>query len=142
MTPLPRLACAALGFALASLAPAAADTPPAPGLTGAWVAQEVVGERMVYHIPPTLVFTDATHLSGDTQCSSYSARYDRYGEQGLSIRALIRPHHACADAVSQARANRYFNALEDVNRMELRSDGALVLRTPIHGSITFRRAAE
>lgn len=140
MTLLPRFACAALGLALASLATAAADAPPAPGLTGAWVAEEIVGERMYHHIPPTLVFTDATHLGGDTQCSSYSARYDRYGEQGLSIRALIRPHHACADPDSQARANRYFNALEEVNRMELRSDGALILRTPIRGSITFRRA--
>lgn len=97
---------------------------------------------MVYrqHAPPTLVFTDATHLGGETQCSSYSARYDRYGERGLSIRSIVRPRHACADVAAQDRADRYFNALEEVNRMDLREDGALILRTPSRGSITFRRA--
>ena len=139
-----RLASAAALLALMSLAPAVAE-PPAPSeLSGSWVAVEVVGDRIVYrqHTPPTLVFTDATHLAGETQCSSYAARYDRYGERGLSIRSIIRPRHACADAASQDRADRYFNALEDVNTMELREDGALILRTPSRGSITFRRAEQ
>ena len=68
------------------------------------------------------------------------SRYDRYGERGLSIRSLIRSRHGCADAVAQVRADRYFNALEEVTTMALREDGALILRTPASGSITFRRA--
>ena len=138
MTLLLRGAFTAALFALA--VPAAAD-PPAPAeLTGTWVAQEVVGDRLHQHTPPTLTFSDATHLSGQTQCSAYAARYDRYGERGLSIRSLIRPRNGCADAVAQVRADRYFNALEEVTTMALREDGALILRTPASGSITFRRA--
>ena len=131
-------AFAAALFALS--VPAAADPPAPTELRGTWVAQEVVGDRLHQHTPPTLTFSDATRLSGQTQCSAYAARYDRYGERGLSIRSLIRPRHACADAVAQARIDRYFNTLEDVTTMALRADGALVLRTPASGSITFRRA--
>lgn len=138
MTLLHRGAFAAALFALA--VPAAADPPAPTELAGMWVAQEVVGDRLHQHTPPTLTFSDATRLSGQTQCSAYAARYDRYGERGLSIRSLIRPRHACADAVAQARIDRYFNTLEDVTTMALREDGALVLRTPASGSITFRRA--
>jgi heat shock protein HslJ len=137
---MPRAACAAALFAMAVAATAAADPPATPDLAGAWVAQEIIGDRIYQYTPPTLVFSDATHLSGDTQCSAYAARYDRYGERGLSIRSLVRPRHGCADAAAQARADRYFAALEEVNRMELREDGALILRTPASGSITFRRA--
>ena len=138
MTLLHRGAFAAALFALS--VPAAADPPAPTELRGTWVAQEVVGDRLHQHTPPTLTFSDATRLSGQTQCSAYAARYDRYGERGLSIRSLIRPRHACADAVAQARIDRYFNTLEDVTTMALREDGALVLRTPASGSITFRRA--
>ena len=138
MTPLHRGAFAAALFALS--VPAAADPPAPTELAGTWVAQEVVGDRLHQHTPPTLTFSDATHLSGQTQCSAYAARYDRYGERGLSIRSLIRPRHACADAVAQARTDRYFNTLEEVTTIVLRQDGALVLRTPASGSITFRRA--
>jgi len=138
MTFLRGTACAVAFLALT--APAAADPPASPDLSGAWVAQEIVGDRIYQYTPPTLVFSDATHLSGETQCNSYSARYDLYGGRGLSIRSLIRPRHGCADGVAQARADRYFAALNAVTTMELREDGALILRTPASGAITFRRA--
>jgi len=103
---------------------------------GEWVADAINGDRLVENSRATLQFGTDGRVSGSSSCNTYSGQYTLTGE-GLKVSNPVATLKACAPLLMQQ--DKFMEILRRVERFEIDSDGALVLRAGEGHSIRARR---
>ncbi len=128
-------------FVLAACQTQTAEDPPVALAGTAWVAEQIVGERMNAGMTaPTLQFGEGRALRGETNCNRFTARYEPYGASGINVYSVVSGPAACTDSRAIARHNQFIDALDDARLVRLEADGRLVLTTDDHRAMIFQRA--
>jgi heat shock protein HslJ/uncharacterized lipoprotein YbaY len=98
-------------------------------LTGReWVVEDLDGRGIIDRSRMTLNFDENGQLSGRAGCNTYTGRYVLTGE-GLSVVDVAVTQKACAPSLIEQEA-RFLAVLAAVDRFEITTEGALVLRGP------------
>ncbi len=99
---------------------------PASLLTGdEWVVEDIGGGGVIDFARTSMMFTEDGKVSGSGACNRYGGTYALNGE-GLSFGPIAATKKGCPPAVMD-QENRFFAALESVDRFEIDETGALVL---------------
>ncbi|TXL78763.1 META domain-containing protein [Vineibacter terrae] len=104
-------------------APPQAATPPLKGTE--WVVEDIGGAGIIDRSRVTIRFGDDGRLGGRGGCNSYGAPY-ALTATGIKIGPGASTQMACAPALMQQEMT-FLRLLEQVQRFEIRPDGALVL---------------
>lgn len=91
-----------------------------------WVVEDIDGKGIIDRARLTLQFEDGGRITGLAGCNSYTGTFALSGE-GLRIQTPAVTRKACAPALMQ-QEQRFFDALQAVERFDIAADGALVLR--------------
>jgi heat shock protein HslJ len=114
------------------------DTTPSslPGDEGG--VEDLDGGGIIDRSRATLAFGTDGQVAGRGSCNTYTARHEANGD-AIRIADVASTARACAPSLMDQEA-RFYAALRDARRFQIRADGALVLHTDDRRSILARRA--
>jgi heat shock protein HslJ len=102
-----------------------------------WVVGTIDGTAVARGARVTLLFGDDGRLTGSASCNGYSASYALTGET-FTVGPAVATRKACGPAV-MAQETAFLAALGGVQRLEMTTDGTLVLRMANGQRITSKR---
>lgn len=102
----------------------AATTAPALAGTG-WVAEEVVGRKVLAKLHTTLSFDSSDRVSGSGGCNRYGGPVEIKGD-AIRFGPLVATRMACGSPTDD-HEQRFFTALEAASRFGFTPEGKLVL---------------
>jgi heat shock protein HslJ len=95
-------------------------------LTGdEWAVEDIGGAGVIDIARTSMQFGEDGRVTGSGACNRYGASYTLTGE-GLSIGPVMATKRGCVEAVMD-QEDRFFTALDAVDRFEIDATGALVL---------------
>lgn len=104
-----------------------------------WVVEDINGKGVIDNSRVTLTFGPDSRVAGLGSCNNYTGGYTLTGES-LKIRQVASTMKACAPALMNQEM-AFFQVLQDVQRFEVRPDGAQVLLTGNGRSLLARKAS-
>jgi heat shock protein HslJ len=113
---------------------------PATLLQGEWRVQRINDEPVTVMPRATLMFGLDGRVSGKAFCNTYSGGYTLTGE-GLTFTGIAATMMACMEPLD-ALEQRFMAVLMKVQRFDITTDGALVLRAEDGGRIMALRAED
>jgi len=103
------------------------ESPSSAVLTGAqWRVVEIDGAAVTTEPGPSIDFGDEGRAFGSGSCNRFSVSYTLPGDGRLSLGHAVSTKMACEPG-RMAQEQRFFKALETVDRYAIGADGELVL---------------